>query len=332
LTIKNISVFVRQSGGNCKFASGDSWVVLSEIEQRIKSKIEANGTQLKDWKLNIFRGILTGYNEAFIITAEKRNEILSTCTNAGERKKTDELIRPILRGRDIKRYGYDFCQKYLIATFPSKNYDIDEFPAVKKYLEGFKPKLKQTGEALTNQEIEHVLSHADTHQIILKESDLKASRKKTSNKWFETQDSISYWDDFFVQKIMYPNMTKFLPFYLDAKGFMQNDKSFMITGKHLSYLTAFLNSSLFKYCFVENFPELQGGTRELRKIFLDKIPVLQVSDQTNTEFEKLVEKLQDLTARLMPTKELEIEIDAKIFDLYSLTENERKTVGFIEIR
>ena len=77
-------------------------------------------------------------------------------------------------------------------------------------------------------------------------------------------------EDFFKPKIMYPNMTKYIPFYYDEKGFYQNDKSFMITGNTVAYLTAFLNSSIFKYCFLNNFPELQGGTRELRKIFFDK--------------------------------------------------------------
>jgi hypothetical protein len=126
-------------------------------------------------------------------------------------------------------------------------------------------------------------------------------------------------------------MTKFLPFYLDDRGFMQNDKSFMITGKNIAYLTAFLNSSVFKYCFIDNFPELQGGTRELRKIFLDKIPVLKISDKTNKEFEKLILKLQDLIAQQKPTKDLEIEIDEKIFDLYALTKEEKEVIGFIEI-
>lgn len=65
-------------------------------------------------------------------------------------------------------------------------------------------------------------------------------------------------------------MTKFMPFYYDERGFYQNYKSFMITGTHVSYLAAFLNSSLFKFCFRDNFPELLGGTRELRKIFFDK--------------------------------------------------------------
>lgn len=126
-------------------------------------------------------------------------------------------------------------------------------------------------------------------------------------------------------------MTKFLPFYLDDKGFMQNDKSFMITGKHVAFLTAFLNSSLFKYCFIDNFPELQGGTRELRKIFLDKIPVLKISDKTNKEFEELILKLQGSITKQKRIKEIELEIDEMIFDLYSLTKEERKIIGFIKI-
>lgn len=125
---------------------------------------------------------------------------------------------------------------------------------------------------------------------------------------------------------MYPNMTKFIPFYFDEKGFYQNDKSFMITGNHLTYLTAFLNSSLFKFCFLDNFPELQGGTRELRKIFFDKIPVLDVSDDINDEFKVVVNEIQ-----VEYSKEKAIAIDNMLFDLYNLTKTERDTIGFVEI-
>ncbi|MDK7676306.1 type II restriction endonuclease, partial [Weeksella virosa] len=190
------SDYFRQNATVCNFTNSESWVILSEIEQRIKAKIEAVGTPLKDWDINIYRGILTGYNEAFIINGDKKREILANCKTQEEKVKTDELIRPLLRGRDIKRYSYDFADKYLIATFPSKNYNIDEFPAIKQFLIGFYPKLKQTGENLTAQEIKAVLNHAKTHGIPIKESSLKKSRKKTTNKWFETQDSISYWEDF----------------------------------------------------------------------------------------------------------------------------------------
>ena len=97
-------VFVQQQYSICDFASSDSWVILSEIEQSIKRKIEAVGTPLKDWDIQINYGIKTGYNDAFIISTEKRDEILANCATDEERQRTAELIRPILRGRDIKRY------------------------------------------------------------------------------------------------------------------------------------------------------------------------------------------------------------------------------------
>lgn len=122
-------------------------------------------------------------------------------------------------------------------------------------------------------------------------------------------------------------MTKFMPFYYDERGFYQNDKSFMITGTHVSYLAAFLNSSLFKFCFRDNFPELLGGTRELRKIFFDKIPVLQVSDSINETFRHIVNKLQ-----ASYTKEQARNIDNMLFDLYNLTADERKVIGYVEIK
>ena len=300
---------MQQSGAVCEFTNSDSWVILSPIEQSIKRKIEAVGTPLKDWDINIYRGVLTGYNEAFIISTEKREEILANCQSEDECERTAELIRPILRGRDIKRYGYNWAGLYLIATFPSRHYDIEQYPAVKKHLLSYGiERLEQTGKV---------------HNV---NGEKIKARKKTSNKWFETQDSISYWEDFSKPKIMYPNMTKYLPFYYDEKGFYQNDKSFMITGAHVSYLAAFLNSSLFKFCFRDNFPELLGGTRELRKIFFDKIPVKEVSDSINDKFRCKVNEIQSDY-----TKEQAIEIDTLLFDLYNLTDKERKIIGFIDI-
>ena len=115
-SINNLSVFVQQNASEYNFNSLDSWVILSPIEQSIKRKIEAIGTPIKDWDINIYRGILTGYNDAFIISTEKRNEILDNCQTEDERTRTAELIRPILRGRDIKRYGYDWADLWIINT------------------------------------------------------------------------------------------------------------------------------------------------------------------------------------------------------------------------
>lgn len=266
--VKNLSVFVQQTHTISKYSNSDSWVILSPIEHRIKAKIEAVGTPLKDWDIQINYGIKTGCNEAFIITTEKRNEILGNCQTQNEREKTDALIRPILRGRDIKRYSYDWADWWLIATFPSRKYDIDEYPAVKQYFLSFgKERLMQSGE--------------------------KGSRKKTNNKWFETQDSISYWEDFLKPKIIYPNMTKYMPFYLDKEGYFTNQKCFILTGSNLAYLTTFFNSNVFKICYRDNFPELQGGTRELSKIFFENIRIPPQESIFLKDFEILVKSMQE---------------------------------------
>ena len=296
------SSLFRQHAAACAFPADESWVILSPIEASIKRKIEAVGTPLSEWDISINYGIKTGCNEAFIISTARRDEILAACRDEAERERTAELIRPILRGRDIKRYGYEWAELWLIATFPSRHYDIEQYPAVRDYLLSFgREKLEQTGATYTR----------DGQEF--------KARKKTNNQWFETQDSISYWEDFDKPKVMYPNMTKFLPFYYDERRFLQNDKSFMITGKHIEFLTAFLNSSLFKFCFRENFPELLGGTRELRKVFFDKIPILLVDEDTNAQFAKLVQDIQQEY-----TIEKAMMIDECLFDLYDLTEEERK--------
>lgn len=121
-------------------------------------------------------------------------------------------------------------------------------------------------------------------------------------------------------------MTKYMPFVYDEANFLTNQKCFIVTGHCMAYLTAFFSSSLFKFCFRDSFPELQGGTRELSKIFFDKIPVLQVSDSTNEIFR---DKVNDIQSNY--TKEQAKEIDTLLFDLYNLTDKERNTIGFIDI-
>ena len=122
-------------------------------------------------------------------------------------------------------------------------------------------------------------------------------------------------------------MTKYMPFVYDNKAYYTNQKCFIITGQSLAYLTAFFNSSLFKFCFRESFPELQGGTREMSKIFFDRIPVLEVSDEIDNIFRNAIIKIQSDY-----TKEQAIAIDNLLFDLYNLTVEERKVIGYIEVK
>ena len=309
LSAENLSLYVHQHATHMTFTASESWVILSPIEESIRRKIEAVGTPLKDWDISIYRGVLTGYNEAFIISTAKRDEILANCQTEEERQRTEALIRPILRGKDIKRYGYDWAGLWLIATFPTHQYDIEQYPAVKQHLLSFgMERLEQTGR-----------SYVINGEVV-------KARKKTSGKWFETQDSIAYWEDFEKPKIMYPNMTKYLPFAYDNGCFLTNQKCFIITGKHIAYLTAFLNSSIFKYCFRDAFPELQGGTRELSKVFFDKISVLQVDDKTNERFVTLVEDIQAAY-----TTQKAKAIDALLFELYGLSEEDKEVIGFVGI-
>lgn len=302
--IKNISVFVRQRGCNRAFFNSDSWVILSEIEQRIKEKIERIGTPLKDWNIQINYGVKTGFNEAFIIDAVKRNELIA------QDPKSDEIIRPILRGRDIKRYRYDFAECYLIATFPSRDYNIDDYPALKTFLEGFKPKLRQTGEMLTQSEIEQVMAHAKANSIPLKLTDLKHSRKKTNNKWFETQDSISYWDDFSKQKIVWGNLNLKASYAIAPEGYFVNAPCPMIVPAD-KFLLAVLNSKLADY-YIRNLGVTRnGGYFEYKPMFIEQMPIPIISEIQKNKIANFIGESNDPKSEQI--------IESAIFELYDLT-------------
>ena len=242
----------------CDFSGSDSWVILSPIEQSIKRKIESVGTPLKDWDIQINYGIKTGYNDAFIISTEKRKEILANCRDEAERERTAALIRPILRGRDIKRYGYNWANLWLIATFPARHYDIEQYPTVKNYLlsEFGMERLEQTGKT-------HIVNGAP----------IKA-RKKTNNKWFETQDSISYWDDFNQPKICWKAVGRNLAFALVEAGiYLTAPACFISAGVHNEYILAFLCSNVGKYFIYKNSDTTGAGDIMLNIQSLVKFPI-----------------------------------------------------------
>ena len=259
-----MSDFVRQQDTICDFSTSDSWVILSPIEQSIKKKIEAVGTPLKDWDIQINYGIKTGCNEAFIISPEKRKEILDNCQTEDERKRTAELIRPILRGRDIKKYGYVENGLFLINTHNGirgklPRIDINDYPAVKAHLDRYWDKISARADK------------GDTPYNLR---------------------NCAYLEDFFKPKIIYPNMTKYMPFAYDNQGYLTNQKCFIMTGVHLPYLTAFFNSNIFKICYRDCFPELQGGTRELSKIFFENIRIPQIDKLIEYDIENMLEDAQ----------------------------------------
>lgn len=178
--IDALDEYIADNSYDISFEQNQNWIIASPIESSIRTKVESLGTPLSEWNVDINYGIKTGANDVFIIDEDTRNKLVS------EDPKCDEIIRPILRGRDIKRFGYNYQHLYLICTFPAKNYSIDDYPSVKNYLLSFGiERLEQTGKT----------QFVNGVKII--------SRKKTSNKWFETQDNINYSDNFYKQKIIY---------------------------------------------------------------------------------------------------------------------------------
>ena len=313
----NIAKYVKQNGIELSNFSEESWIISTKEEFAIKQKIEKIGTPLKDWDIKINYGIKTGFNEAFIISGAKKDELIA------QDPKSAEIIKPILRGRDIKRYKAEFADLWLIATFPALHLNIDDFPVVKKYLENYLPKIKQTGETFIDES-----------------GNKQKTRKKTGNEWFETQDQIAYYEEFEKEKIVYPNMTKYRPFILDKKRFLTNQKCFIMTSEsNLQYPLAILNSWVFEFAFKDRFPELLGGTRELSKVFFINLPIPKISSEKQKPFEILVDQILQKkeqnentpSLRATPLQEgntlyLENQIDIMVYKLYELTYEEVKIV------
>ena len=277
----------------------DAWSILSDIELSIKNKIEAVGTPLKDWDVDIYRGVLTGYNDAFIISSEKREEILENCADESEKQRTAAIIRPILRGRDIKRYSYVFAEQYLIATFPAKQYDIDDYPALKEFLLSFGiERLEQTGK-----------------EYIIDDEKVKA-RKKTNNKWFETQDSISYWDEFSKTKIVWIELSDESKFAI-CDDLVPLNTVFFLTGEHLHHILGMLNSKLIHWYFTTCLGTSSGvGTNRWLKYTIEQLPLVPYSDDTLSQL---------VIERLSPETEIdkcEERIDSLICELYGLSLDE----------
>lgn len=309
------------------FTFGDSSTIA------LKQKIESIGTPLKDWDISINYGIKTGYNEAFIIDTEKRDEILSKCEDSKEsclpfelidghyircdetkegaimlteKERTAQIIRPILRGKDIKRYRYEWADKWVIATFPTLKINIDEYLSLKNYLQSFMPRIAQSGE--------------------------KGCRKKTFNKWFETQDNIGYWNDFARQKIVWnPVSGEYFFTYLKDTIYF-NNSLFMITSKSpnenfLLYVLGLMNSALYKWLITQMTNLVQIGQYAYgAKDKIEKLPIPKVDEKKEADFVKLVNEIIEHKKQNKPTKELEEKLDLMVFELYNLNETEIKSV------
>ncbi len=291
--------------------SKESFTFSDENTSALKAKIERIGTPLKEWQgLNIYRGILTGYNEAFIITTEKRNEILANCKDEAEKERTAKLIRKMLRGRDIKRYSYEWAGLWVINThngYKNQNgekveaINIKHYPSLKKHFDEFYPQLeKRADKGLTPYNLRNC----------------------------------AYIEEFEREKIVYSEIVRKPQFYLDTKlNFYAEATSFILTGENLKYLIAFLNNDFVAFIFKTFYAGGNLGENGFRykKAFLEKLPIPKI----NSKNEKLANELVSLVDEILKakeqnknanTQELENKINSLVYKLYNLTEDEIKII------
>jgi len=273
------------------------WFIGNQSSGLLKSKIENGSKLLREYNIRINFGIKTGYNEAFIIDEKIKNELIDSDI------KNAEIIKPILRGRDLKKYSYNFCNQWLITTFPSLKINIDNFPSIKKYFLNFgKNRLEQIGE--------------------------NGSRKKTNNKWFETQDSISYWQDFEKPKIIWGEISDKPKFAFDDRNYYAEATTFLMTGEKLKFLLAILNSKVSEWYFKLIGTTTGMGTNRWKKYKIELLPIKQPSQEQEKQIENLVNQiLQNNKEKLqVDNTELEIKIDQLVYQLYDLSEEEIEIV------
>ena len=308
----DIAKYLKDNGVAMELPSkGEPWAILSPTELALKRKIEEVGKPLKDWDINIHYGIKTGCNEAFVIDEFKREELVAADP------KSAKIIKPLLRGRDIKRYHAQWAGLYLL--FIPWHFPLHEDPAIIGASQIAEEAFEDRYPSIYN----HLLQYRD-----------QLSRRNRSEtgiryEWYALQRCANtYYPEFSEEKITYPNMTKFLPFVFDPNEFYTNDKSFIITGgNYLKYLTGYFNSKVAARWIRENCPELGDDRRELRKVFFENIlipPVTEANQHLVTQIETWVDQVLAAkdTNPDADVCELENEIDQIVYLLYDLTPEE----------
>ena len=295
--LSNLSDFVQHNSSTCDFATSDSWVILSPIEQSIKRKIEAVGVPLKDWNISINYGIKTGFNDAFIVSGAKRDEILANCKTVEEREKTAELIRPILRGRDIKRYSYNWADLWLI-------YIPWHFPLqFDQTIQGASEKAEKEFKKQYSAVYAHLLQY---------KRELSARNKAETGiryEWYAMQRwGANYWDEFNKPKIVYPDimrlprdiakMGKYPYFYYDEKGFYPEATVFIMTGEKIKSIFNFLCSEIGFFVFSKYYmgPVFDSTGFRYKKEYLMELPIPKLDENlSSTKYETTLSKVLNLT-------------------------------------
>lgn len=287
--INNLSDYFKQNATISSFKENKSWVILTPIEKQIKEKIEQIGTPLKEWDIQINYGIKTGFNEAFIINGEKRKELIE------QDPKSAEIIRPILRGRDIKRFDYDFADLWLINTHNGvkekgvKPINIDDYPALKEHLNKYYNQLEK--------------------------------RQDKGDTPYNLRNC-AYMEDFSKQKIAWNRIAKEKVFSLVSEGIYIQDSMHFFTGNNLKYICAFLNSKLFSWLLYIKIGEAVGGNAGNS----DNIKNLKIPEPGNDKsLLILIDKLFNESDKNI-IHEIDFQLNHKIYSLYNLSDDEIKYI------
>ncbi|GAA8261048.1 class I SAM-dependent DNA methyltransferase [Helicobacter pylori] len=294
--------------------STESFIFANATLLDLRDKIESVGTPLKDWDIQINYGIKTGANEAFIITTEKRDKILNACKTQEERERTEALIKPVLRGKDIKRYSYEWVGEWLINTH-----------------NGYTSALKSKIPPIDIEKTPAIKAHLDSYY------DAIAARSDQGDTPYHLRNC-AYLEDFEKEKIVYGEIVQEPRFYLDNGEcqlgyFYAEATSFILTGEHLRYFLGMLHSKLITFAFKIFYAG--GGLGEsgyrYKKAFIERLPIPKITEKNQELADKIIvlvdkilkSKEKDLKAN---TQKLEKEIDALVYQLYHLTDEEIKII------
>jgi hypothetical protein len=310
------------------------------MDQIIRNQVMKVGRQLKEkiWNLNVKFGIKTGNNDAFIISGEQRQRILETCATERERELTKKLIQKVIKGEDVRRYGYQWNDRYLIATFPAIKHEILLYPALQKYLLSFEQqKLRENGyewiaddnkllESYCRQKLYQAGREVRiNNQPIIFGSDPskhEKSRKKTAHQWFELQDNIAFWREFAKPKLVWKRIGSDVRFAYDESGMLSLDSTCIAVGNRIKYLCGIFNSKMGRY-LLKYTPKTGTGDSLVSVQAFHPIYVPIPSKEEEIQIEKYVDKLsvsfyQEDAARL----------DALVFNIYGITDDD--TIRYIE--
>ena len=287
----------------------NGWNLGSVAEQNLLNKLKINTIPLGEYvKGKIYRGVLTGLNEAFVIDEETRDRLIK------EDKSSAEIIKPFLAGRDIKRYQTPVSDKYLIFT--RRGININNYPAIKNYLVQFKKQLTPKSKESKSE---------------------KEGRKPGPYKWYEIQDAVDYFNEFEKSKIMLPDIALKMQAMYDRNNLYCVNTAYIIPVDD-KFLLGILNSKLVQYYYSKTSSSIRGGYFRFIRQYLETIPIsksiiskneiISLVDQLLAlNIEKSITKLGTTIAQIQGKIEYcEGRVDDLVYGLYGLTEEERRVV------